>query len=180
MIDSSSHKQVSIEVLKRKTVILLISDLDIFEEELTILAQCHYEIKTRPGLHYEIVWIPVVDRSMPWNEESQQKFERLQAIMPWYMVAHPSLLEPAVIRYMKEVWHFSKKLILVVLDPQGKVVCNNALHMIMIWGNFAYPFTTAKEESLWREETWKLELLVDGIDPAILEWVSITLQFRIY
>jgi hypothetical protein len=70
------------------------------------------------------------------------------------------------------VWHFRNKPILVVLDPQGKVVSPNALHMMWIWGSNAFPFTSLREESLWREETWRLELLVDGIDPVILNWVS--------
>ncbi|KAG5537019.1 hypothetical protein RHGRI_024455 [Rhododendron griersonianum] len=178
LLDGTTRTRVSIEVLKRKTVVLLISDLDIFDDEVNILAQFHQETKTRSGLHYEIVWIPVVD--LPLSKENKQRFEQLQAMMPWYMVAHPSLLEPAVIRYMKEVWHFSKKLILVVLDPQGKVVCNNALHMVMIWGNSAYPFNTAKEESLWKAETWKIELLVDDIDSAILNWIPQGIYICLY
>lgn len=99
-------------------------------------------------------------------------FYELKKMMPWYSVHDPSTLEPAVIKFIKEVWHFTKKAILVVLDPHGKVVCPNALHMIWIWKNLAYPFTTAKEEALWHEETWRLELLVDQIDPAILQWVN--------
>lgn len=92
-------------------------------------------------------------------------------MMPWYIIHHPTMLEPAVIKFIKEVWHFAKKQILVVLDPQGKVACPNALHMVWIWGNLAYPFTSIKEEALWKSETWRLELLVDGIDPDMLEWV---------
>ncbi|KAE9467484.1 hypothetical protein C3L33_00611, partial [Rhododendron williamsianum] len=170
----STKKRVGIEeVLKRKTVVLLISDLDhIAEEELFLaLTRTYNEAKTKSDLQYEIVWIPVVDRSTD-EEASRKKFEKLQAKMSWYTVADPWLLDPAFIRYMKEEWHFSKKLILVALDPQGKVVCNNALHMFMVWGNVAYPFTVAKEESLWKEETWKLELLVDGNYPAISDWIS--------
>jgi len=60
----------------------------------------------------------------------------------------------------------------VVLDPQGKVVCPNALYMMWIWESNAFPFTSLREESLWRDETWRLELLVDGIDPVILNWVN--------
>lgn len=61
----------------------------------------------------------------------------------------------------------------VVLDPQGRVSCPNAIHMMWIWGSAAYPFTSSREEALWKEETWRLELLVDGIDQEILNWVSI-------
>ncbi|CAL5368385.1 unnamed protein product [Camellia sinensis] len=47
----------------------------------------------------------------------------------------------------------------------------NAIHMMWIWGSNAFPFTSAREEALWREETWKIELLVNGIDQTILNWV---------
>ncbi|KAF7136315.1 hypothetical protein RHSIM_Rhsim08G0181000 [Rhododendron simsii] len=173
LLGGSTKKRLGIEeVLKRKTVVLLISDLDhIAEEELFALKRTYDEAKTKSDLQYEIVWIPVVDRSTD-EEASRKKFEQLQVKMSWYTVADPWLLDPAFIRYIKEEWHFSKKLILVALDPQGKVVCDNALHMFMVWGNVAYPFTVAKEESLWKEETWKLEQLVDGNYPAISDWIS--------
>ncbi|GFS39875.1 sieve element occlusion amino-terminus protein [Actinidia rufa] len=168
LTEGSNKKRVNIDVLRRKTVLLLISDLDMHHEEVAVLAQIHDE---KEELNYEIVWLPIVDRSTPWNEENQNKFQQLQSLMPWYTVVKPSLLEPVVIRYIKEVWHFSKKLMLVALDPQGKVVCPNALHMVMIWGNFPYPFTSTREESLWKDETWRLELLVGGIDSNIPEWI---------
>ncbi|KAK7827954.1 protein sieve element occlusion b [Quercus suber] len=31
--------------------------------------------------------------------------------------------------------------------------------MMWIWGSHAFPFTTLREEALWREEAWRLELL---------------------
>jgi len=34
--------------------------------------------------------------------------------------------------------------------------------------NLAFPFTSSGEEGLWKEETWKIELLADSIDPMIL------------
>ncbi|XP_052180696.1 protein SIEVE ELEMENT OCCLUSION B-like [Diospyros lotus] len=172
LLDGATRKRVSVEVLRRKNVLLLISDLDLWHEEIMILAQLHQEMRARSDLVYEIVWLPIIDRSMPWTEEIQHKFELLQGMMPWYMVHHPSLIEPAVIRYIKEVWGFDKRPILVALDPQAKVVSQNAFHMIWIWGNLAFPFTSAREESLWKEETWRLELVVDGIDPAILDWIG--------
>ncbi|KAI7741937.1 hypothetical protein M8C21_024316 [Ambrosia artemisiifolia] len=43
--------------------------------------------------------------------------------------------------------------------------------MMWIWGSIAFPFTIAREEALWKDETWRLELLVSGMDPTILNWV---------
>ncbi|KAJ4961251.1 hypothetical protein NE237_021161 [Protea cynaroides] len=175
LVEGATKKRVGLEILRRKNVLLLISDLDISQEELSILDQMYREsrdLPIKPESQFEVVWLPVVERSLPWTEEKEIQFERLQPKMPWYSVYHPSLIDQAVIRYIKEVWLFNKKPILVVLDPQGRVVSPNALHMMWIWGSLAFPFTSMREEQLWREETWRLELLVDSIDPRILNWIT--------
>ncbi|KAF5198031.1 Sieve element occlusion b [Thalictrum thalictroides] len=175
LYDGSTKKRVNLEVLRRKNVLLLISDLDILHEELSILDQMYRESRhqpNRPESSYEVVWLPVVDRSTPWTDEKQKQFETLQFMMPWYSVHHPSVLDPAVIKYIKEVWKFAKKPILVVLDPQGRVANQNAVHMMWIWGSLAFPFTSTREDALWKEESWRLELLVDGIDQNILNWIG--------
>ncbi|KAL9246535.1 hypothetical protein vseg_020056 [Gypsophila vaccaria] len=175
LLEGSSKKRVGIDVLRRKNVLLLISDLDITNEEILILDQMYQESKQHPGRlesHYEIVWIPVVDRTHPWTEQSQHQFEEVQKMMLWYSLYHPSLLDPAVFKYIKEVWHFDKKPKLVVLDPQGRVVNPNALHMMWIWGSMAFPFTSAREEALWKEESWRLELLADAIEPLMFQWMQ--------
>ncbi|KAJ6965628.1 hypothetical protein NC652_003500 [Populus alba x Populus x berolinensis] len=144
-------------------------------DELSILEQIYNESRhhgARLDSQYEVVWIPIVDRSVQWSDPMKGKFESMQSSMPWFTVYHPSLIEKAVMRFIKEVWHFRNKPILVVLDPQGKVVSPNALHMMWIWGSSAFPFTSLREESLWKDETWRLELLVDGIDPVILNWIN--------
>ncbi|KAI5604648.1 hypothetical protein BDE02_01G303000 [Populus trichocarpa] len=174
LIDGSSKKRVHLDVLRRKNVLLLISGLDMSNDELSILEQIYNESRhheARLDSQYEVVWVPIVDRSVQ-SDAMKEKFESMQSSMPWFTVYHPSLIEKAVIRFIKEVWHFRNKPILVVLDPQGKVVCPNALHMMWIWGSSAFPFTSLREESLWRDETWRLELLVDGIDPVILNWIK--------
>ncbi|EEF35446.1 protein SIEVE ELEMENT OCCLUSION B [Ricinus communis] len=176
LVDGSTKRRVNIDVLRRKNVLLLISGLNISHDQLSILEQIYNESRihaTRMDSHqYEVVWIPVVDRTVQWTDPMQKQFEALQATMPWYTVYSPTLIDKVVIRFIKEVWHFRNKPILVVLDPQGKVACPNALHMMWIWGSTAFPFTTFREESLWREETWRLELLVDGIDSTILTWIK--------
>ncbi|KAI3818116.1 hypothetical protein L1987_11919 [Smallanthus sonchifolius] len=177
LYDSSTKNRVSIDILKKKIVLLLISDLDLPPEELTVLDQMYREAKqnpTRPESQYEVVWLPVVSnhRTTPWTEENQVKFEGLRNMMPWYSVFHPSLLDRAVIKYIKEVWHFNHKPLLVVMDPQGRIVNTNALHMMWIWGSVAFPFTSLREEALWREETWRIELLADSIEPMIFNWIA--------
>ncbi|MQL74562.1 hypothetical protein Taro_006919 [Colocasia esculenta] len=173
LIDLHSKKRFPVDVLRRKTVILFISDLDISHEELFILVQIYND--THQGKlerNYEILWLPVTDRYLAWTPAREEEFNRLASMMPWYSLYHPSLLETSVIKYIRDVWNFEKKTLLVVLDPQGKVVCPNAHHMMWIWGSVAFPFTTSREEQLWKDEIWRLEFLVDEIDAAILQWVK--------
>uniref|UniRef100_A0A7N0U8I1 Sieve element occlusion n=1 Tax=Kalanchoe fedtschenkoi TaxID=63787 RepID=A0A7N0U8I1_KALFE len=183
LVDGATKRRVNLDVLRRKMVLLLISDLDISNDELSILEQIYNESRThlaRGESQYELVWMPIVDQNSPWTEAKQKQFELLQASMPWYTVHHPSLIDKAVVQFVKDVWSFGKKPILVVLDPQGRVACPNALHMMWIWGSAAFPFTTAREEALWKEELWRLELLVDGLDPQILTWIAEDRHICIY
>ncbi|XP_004504145.1 protein SIEVE ELEMENT OCCLUSION B-like isoform X2 [Cicer arietinum] len=175
LFDGSTKQRVSIDVLRSKIVLLYITDLQhISEQELVIFGQMYQDSRqdsTRLESQYELVWIPIVEKGTLWTE-SKQRFERLQSMMPWYSVYDPSVLEAATIRYIKEVWLFNTKHMLVVLDPQGKVVNLNAIHVMWIWGSLAYPFSSLKEEALWKEETWGLALLADTIDESLFEWVS--------
>ncbi|KAL8137857.1 hypothetical protein V2J09_003858 [Rumex salicifolius] len=175
LIEGITKNRVPIDVLRRKNVLLLISDLEIPSEELSMLYQIYNvsrESPTKPESQYEVVWIPVVDRSIPWDDTKQKQFEDLQSMMMWHSVYHPSLIDQASIKYIKEAWHFNKKPLLVVLDPQGHVANPNATHMMWIWESQAFPFTSAREEALWRGETWKLELLADSIEPQMFAWIS--------
>ncbi|CAK9143949.1 unnamed protein product [Ilex paraguariensis] len=171
LMDGSNKTRVKVDVLQSRNILLLISDLDLSQDEIRVLAHI-YDSRIKQNIQYEVVWLPITDRSKPLNAEHQQKLEKLQSMMPWYSVHHPSLLEPAVIKFVKEVWNFAKKMILVPIDPQGNVVSPNALHMVWIWGNMSYPFTSVREEALWRKEAWRLNLLVDGIDRDILGWIA--------
>ncbi|KAH1098206.1 hypothetical protein J1N35_015127 [Gossypium stocksii] len=173
--DGTTKQRVSIELLRRRSVLLLISDLEIPEKELIILEQIYNESRVQPTRiesQYEVIWIPIVDRSTTFDDTKRKQFESLQAMMPWYSVGHPSMIQPAVMRYIKEVWGFNKKPLLVVLDPQGRVVNPNAMPMMFIWGSMAFPFTKLREEALWKEETWRIELLADSIDPSIINWLT--------
>ncbi|KAG8388521.1 hypothetical protein BUALT_Bualt02G0134200 [Buddleja alternifolia] len=171
-VGTNKTTKVGIETLKGKTVLLLISDLDISPDELRILDRIYHESRRGAEYHYDIVWLPIVEKSITWNEGHDQRFEHLQSWMPWYTLHHPRLLESAVVRFIKEKWHYAKKPILVALDPQGYVSSTNAMHMVRIWGNSGYPFTNTKESQLWELQEWRLELVVDAIDPSILTWIN--------
>ncbi|XP_059665337.1 protein SIEVE ELEMENT OCCLUSION B-like [Cornus florida] len=158
-------KRANLEILRKKNVSLLISGLEISQEEITELEQIYKDSKKNA---YEVVWIPILEH---WADSMQEQFESQQTKMPWLSV-HPSFIEKPVIWFIKEKWHFRNKPILVVVDAQGKVVNPNAIHMMRIWGSNAFPFTSSKEEALWKEGVWRLELLLHGIDQTILNWVK--------
>ncbi|KAI3761752.1 hypothetical protein L1987_52174 [Smallanthus sonchifolius] len=171
----STEKRVSLEVLRRRNVLLLISGLDMARDELSFLEAVYSESRaqgTRMDAPYEIVWMPIVDPSVQYTNEMDRKFEEMRKKMPWYSVYHPSIIDTAVVRAIGERWHFRSKPILVVLDTQGRELSPNAMHMMWIWGGLAFPFTSSKEELLWKDETWRLELLVSGMEPTILDWIN--------
>ncbi|KAG4180360.1 hypothetical protein ERO13_A10G160900v2 [Gossypium hirsutum] len=176
LLDGATRRKVGLEVLRRRNVLLLISSLEFSGDELAILEQIYSDTRMHEAgmqSHYEVVWIPVVEHSgVPLSEETRTRFEALRSSMPWYSVEDPLLIEKPVLRFIKEIWHFRTKPILVVLDPRGKVLSQNAIHMMWIWGSAAFPFTSYEEEKLWSKETWQLNQLIDGIDPLILDWIK--------
>ncbi|XP_076905168.1 protein SIEVE ELEMENT OCCLUSION B-like [Bidens hawaiensis] len=174
LFDGTTKQRVNLEVLRKRNVLLLISGLDMSRDELSILEQIYSESRvqgSRLDALYDVVWVPIVDPYVEYTDAMHVQFEDMKNSMPWYSVNHPSNIDRAVKRSIGDRWHFRNKPILVVLDPQGRELSPNALHMMWIWGSTAFPFTTAKEEALWRDETWRLELLVSGMDPNILNWV---------
>lgn len=164
LIDGSTKKPVNIDVLKRKNVLLFISSLDITEEDISILRPIHDAIKKED--QYKIVWIPIVEQ---WTEDLQKKFEILRSKMPWYVVQYYSPI--AGIRFVKEKWHFKGKPTVVVLNHQGKVECENALHMIRVWGMKAFPFNSAVEETLTTSKEW-IGHIGTAVNPNVENWIK--------
>ncbi|XVE67803.1 hypothetical protein DITRI_Ditri09bG0017800 [Diplodiscus trichospermus] len=127
LLDGATKRRVSLDVLRRKNVLLLISSLEFSSDELKILEQIYKDTTVH---QYEIVWIPIVDRpTFRLTDDMRTKFENLRSTMPWYSVDDLLLIQKPVI--------------------------------------------SSREEALWREEKWRLELLVDHIpDPRILNWIK--------
>ncbi|KAK1403242.1 hypothetical protein POM88_002847 [Heracleum sosnowskyi] len=46
------------------------------------------------------------------------------------------------------------------------------LHVMWIWGIKAYPFTSLREEQLWEEESWRIELLAAPFEAMIFDWIN--------
>ncbi|XP_062171798.1 protein SIEVE ELEMENT OCCLUSION B-like [Alnus glutinosa] len=161
LFDGSTQQLVSIDVLKKKNVLLFFSGLDISTVEISILNPINDGI--RNDYQYKIVWIPIVEQ---WTDDLQKKFALLRSQMVWYTVQY---FAPAGgIRFIQKKWKFENKPILVVMNPHGKVEHLNALHMIWVWGMRALPFTKAAEERLVKEPNWIGDIMV-GIYPNLQE-----------
>ncbi|KAF5466032.1 hypothetical protein F2P56_015990 [Juglans regia] len=157
LIDGSTNKLVSIDVLKKKDVLFFISSLNITIEEISILKPVYGGICKKD--QHKIVWIPIVEH---WTDELRKKFEVLRSKMPWYTVQYFS---PVVgIKFIKEEWNFKNKPIVVVINPRGKVEHPNALHIIKVWGMKAFPFTKEAEDVLATKEDVMEDIMV-GVNP---------------
>lgn len=167
------NEMVQVEVMRRKHLLLLISDLDVPHEVIELLKQLKQDSGENPDglVQFDVIWMPVVDMYSRPNWHAL--FEELKETMPW-LALHPTvMIQPWVTNYIKEELYFKRKPIVVTVDPQGKVTCNNALHMLWIWGNKAFPFSDDKEAALWKTQTWNLNLLVHGpTDTELRHWVG--------
>ncbi|CAL5332869.1 unnamed protein product [Camellia sinensis] len=115
--------------------------------------------------------------SLPLKDSSSQAkialSELKSKVRPW-------LLCSIVVKSIKQAWDFKEKPLMVVLDTQGMVTNLNAIDMALIWVAMAFLFSTSRENELWEEKTWNLQLLLDEIDPLVAKWVEEDQNLCIY
>ncbi|KAI4317948.1 hypothetical protein L6164_025769 [Bauhinia variegata] len=161
--DTTTKTLVELDVLKKKNVFLFISTLDITEDEYNDLYPVYEKIKTETS--YTILWVPIVEQ---WTDDLKKKFEILKAKIPGFVLQH---FEPIVgLNFIKEKWQFKKKPLFVTLSPQGKVLHENAFHLLQVYGIKGFPFTKTIEEKITKETSW-IESLVKDIHPKIQQWI---------
>ncbi|KAE8007879.1 hypothetical protein FH972_004440 [Carpinus fangiana] len=140
LIDGSTNEMVSIDVLKKKNLLLFISGLNIYTNDMSDLMSIYDGIREKE-YQYEIVWIPIVEQ---WTNNLRKKFEILRSKMPWYIVQYISTV--ACIKFMKE--KFNNKPIVVVMNPQGDVENKDAFFMIQQHRMRAFPFHPNQNRTL--------------------------------
>ena len=140
------------------------------EQFLLVIHQLQNHPQNKPDNRYEIIWIPIVN-SIPWSKVEERFFNHIVDTWPWYSLCEPSILCIPVLKFIQEVWHFHDDPLLVVLDSKGRVISLNAIDMIAIWGELAYPFSNLRERELWEGQSWTIEILLDWIDPLLSYWV---------
>ncbi|RDX65469.1 Protein SIEVE ELEMENT OCCLUSION C, partial [Mucuna pruriens] len=166
---------LGVSELKNKIVLLLISKAQLLNPvDIFLLVQqtCDHPLNARLMESYKIVWIPLPS-SDTWTEAEESSFNFLSDSLPWHAVRKPRLLNPGVVKYIREQWNYKDdEPIMVALDSKGKVTNGNALDMIKIWGAQAYPFSTSKEAELWQDQNLTMQLLLDDINPLLAYWVG--------
>uniref|UniRef100_A0A7N0T0U9 Sieve element occlusion C-terminal domain-containing protein n=1 Tax=Kalanchoe fedtschenkoi TaxID=63787 RepID=A0A7N0T0U9_KALFE len=151
--------------LRDKMLLLLISGLDISSNEVPFLRDTYIESKTSVQQDYEIVWVPIL--SGRWTTSSEEKCVKLSQMMSWYMIEHPNFISENTKKFIRRVWKFKMRPIVVVIDENGDVVCRNVIHMMYIWGPKAFPFTPLRERTLWNSAETRLDSQVFDFDPNI-------------
>ncbi|XP_061353430.1 protein SIEVE ELEMENT OCCLUSION B-like [Gastrolobium bilobum] len=154
--DGFMRQMVSIEVFRQKHVLLFITGLDSIRDEIRLLQSIYEglqedpkEVKGYRKQDFKILWIPIVD---DWNLLHRAEFDNLKLEMPWYVVEYFYPL--AGIKLIREDLNYKNKPIVPVLNPQGRVVNYNAMHMIFVWGIDAFPFRPSDDELLTQKWNW--------------------------
>lgn len=133
-------------MLKKKNILLLISSLDISDDEISIVKAIDDLIRKKDP--YKILWIPIAEQ---WTDrDTQNKFEsQCRKMTSWYILRYTSLegIEDEYLSKYAEDWQFKEPMV-VVINPQGELENPNAFRVIRLHGMSAFPFTTTKEKSL--------------------------------
>ena len=145
---------------------MFISGQEIPKDDISILKAFFYKIVGRD--HHKILWISVEKQ---WTEDMERKFEISSSKI--YRARYS--LTKASRKFIEKEWHFRVEPLVVVLSPQGKVECMNAIHMMRVCevDSFPLPFTIAAEETLFNE--W-FGLVASHVHQNITTWVKTSLR----
>jgi len=159
----------------RKVLIIYSSfATETFQEDMSFLEQFYYNTHTRFG--YEIVWVPIVDHKTVIDEK---RYNAIISNMPWYTLTYKAVLQVncGLVHLLQKDWGFTGKPMLVVLDERGQVVHQNALLMLHLYGEEAFPFTPQHEIQLLTKISKGMQFLLVQIDATVSQWVC-TEQFH--
>uniref|UniRef100_A0A7N2L5W7 Uncharacterized protein n=1 Tax=Quercus lobata TaxID=97700 RepID=A0A7N2L5W7_QUELO len=75
------------------------------------------------------------------------------------------------VEFIKKQWNFKVKPLLVVLNPQGKMECENAILIFSIYGVEAFPFTSAKVKTMETDFSWLWSPIINA-NSEIENWIK--------
>nr|XP_027099916.1 protein SIEVE ELEMENT OCCLUSION C-like [Coffea arabica] len=182
LMDCLSKEKHSLSELKNKVVILLISKPELLPiEKIFLLVHQTYDHphQEKIGGSYVVLWVPL-SSSHGWSHADKISFQFLSGSLPFWSLKQPGLLNSAVVNFIIQEWNFKEEAMMVVLDTNGMITNSNAMDMIWIWGAKAFPFSISREKELWEVEKWTLQLMIDGIDPLLTNWIEEGKNFCIF
>ncbi|XP_028762366.1 protein SIEVE ELEMENT OCCLUSION B-like [Neltuma alba] len=97
--------------------------------------------------------------------------------MPWYVLENLFAIKGK--KVLEELWHYQAKPIVVVTNPRGQVIHNNAMHMIFVWKIQAFPFRPEDEERLSLHWKWFWNQATK-VFPDIEKWIQNDTHIFIY
>ncbi|CAM0883254.1 unnamed protein product [Alopecurus aequalis] len=107
------------------------------------LAAAYHQLKER-GVGFEVVFVS--------SDEDRPSFERFHGGMPWPAVPFGDLRCKKGLSQAFQVEGIPR---LVVLDPDGEVLCPDAVELVHRYGDPAFPFTPARVAELEADEQSK-------------------------
>ncbi|CAK9329151.1 unnamed protein product [Citrullus colocynthis] len=168
LINCSTLREERIEdALRQKNVILLISGLDISNDDIRALNLVYEELKREDS--YKIVWIPVTN-SQVVDEESYKRYEYVRSTMKWYTVQYGTKI--AGLRFLEEIWQLRDDALMVVLDSKSKLKFSNAIHLLRVWGNTAIPFSVERANALLRKNWPESTIVKFTNQPRLQSWID--------
>ncbi|KAJ0966163.1 hypothetical protein J5N97_027301 [Dioscorea zingiberensis] len=139
---SPSGDKVSVKELEGKTIGLYFaanwySKCEIFNP---VLAQVYGQLKEQ-GSKFEVVFVS--------SDEDQSSFEQFHSKMPWPAVPFNDLQSK---RGLTERFRIEGIPSLIILNPNGELMCTDGVEVIYRYGCQAYPFTPERMIELEAEE----------------------------
>ncbi|KAI6694170.1 hypothetical protein NL676_021880 [Syzygium grande] len=188
IVTGPNDTPVKLELFRKKSVLLIISDQNISPDDIETLRIIHddetrfrispkeddpkafsIQIQTEKETLYELVWIPIVD-ARPENLEPLPKFNSL---MPWAYRVDPQKMNELAATYIKEEWRFKRETMVVVFDSLGLVENTDAMPMLRIWGTHAFPYTGIESKHPWTEPcNWVQLVLKRVVQQGILDAIK--------
>ncbi|KAG7942247.1 hypothetical protein I3843_16G092600 [Carya illinoinensis] len=134
LIDVSTKKEVGVDVLKEKNILLIISG---FSKDDIWKLNSIYESEATPNDNYKIVWIIMVKQKSDWTNEVLDTLTRTMKTQrskkAWYLLpCFSQAASDSKFMSMSKEWQFKNEVIMTVMDIKGKDKVTNIAFRLKI------------------------------------------------